>query len=115
MSGLLTVDVEQLLATAGAFRRQQPVPTGLAGTLEGRVSSLVPGTWNGDAASAFRQHWQHRSTAVDQAAEQARQTSSAFEKLASQLSAAKSRFQMAEQQATANRLYITPAFVVLPY
>src|SRR5437588_5000724 len=35
MSGMLQVDLEQLLATAGAFRGQQQVPTGLASTLDG--------------------------------------------------------------------------------
>jgi hypothetical protein len=35
MSGMLQVDLEQLLATAGTFRGQQQVPTGLASTLDG--------------------------------------------------------------------------------
>jgi uncharacterized protein YukE len=87
----------------------------MRGTLDRRVTTLVPGRWQGDAASAFEGHWKKRSTSVTDAARTANLTSSALRTLASELRTAKTLFQRAEQQATANRCYITPAFVVLPY
>jgi uncharacterized protein YukE len=87
----------------------------LKGALDGEVSGLVPAGWEGQAASAFGQHWQQQSAMTAQVAQSAGWMSTAMRMLASELRAAKGLFQQAETSASVNGCYITPFYVVLPY
>lgn len=84
-------------------------------TLDAQVSTLVPGKWYGTAASAFQRNWQEQAAAVYDMAQMSERLSSAMRTLGSELHNAKYKFQLAEDHATANRLYISPWFIVLPY
>jgi uncharacterized protein YukE len=105
---------ETVLRLAAALQQVSATLMQLRTTLDSRVSSLVPAKWQGPAASAFQKHWEDRSDAVHQAAQTADRLSSALQTLGTSLQTAKRLFELAEQHAVANRLYITPAFVVLP-
>lgn len=104
--------VEQL---GTALRRISSELQAMKSTLDGRVSSVVPGTWDGAAASAFQRHWQELARRTSDVADVADQLGSAAAALARGLRTAKTQFQTAETEADANRLQITPAFVVIPY
>ena len=106
---------ETVLRLGVALRQTSTGLMELRTTLDSRVASLVPAQWQGAAATAFQRHWEERSDAIHQAAQTADRLSSAMETLGHSLTTAKRLFQLAEQHATANRLYITPMFLVLPY
>jgi uncharacterized protein YukE len=106
---------ETVLRLGVALRQTSTGLMELRTTLDSRVTSLVPAQWQGAAATAFQRHWEDRSDAIHQAAQTADRLSSAMETLGRSLATAKRLFQLAEQHAAANRLYITPMFVVLPF
>ncbi|HXM56156.1 MAG TPA: WXG100 family type VII secretion target [Candidatus Dormibacteraeota bacterium] len=104
--------IEQL---ANALRQASTGLQELKGTLDAEVSGLVPAGWEGQAASAFGSHWQQQSAMTAQVAQSASWMSTATRVLATELHAARSLFQSAEEAADANACYITPFYVVLPY
>lgn len=83
-------------------------------TLDAQVTGLVPARWRGTAASAFSNRWHQDSVGAESLAQQASLVSDVMVALSSELRSAKSLFQRAEQQAMANRCWITPFFIVLP-
>ncbi|HXM58627.1 MAG TPA: WXG100 family type VII secretion target [Candidatus Dormibacteraeota bacterium] len=105
---------ETVLRLATALQQVATTLMELRTAIDSRVSSLVPARWQGAAASAFQKHCEERSDAIHQAAQTADRLSSALQTLGTSLHTAKRLFQLAEQHAMENRLYITPAFVVLP-
>src|SRR5215471_8526113 len=106
---------ETVLRLSAALRQTSTGLMELRTTLDTRVSSLVPAQWDGDAASAFKQHWEERSDAIHQAAQTADRLSSATQELGTSLATAKRLFQLAEQHAALNRCRIMPGFIVTPY
>ena len=106
---------ETVLRLSAALRQTSTGLMELRTTLDTRVSSLVPAQWEGDAASAFKQHWEERSDAIHQAAQTADRLSSATQELGGSLATAKRLFQLAEQHAALNRCRIMPGFIVMPY
>jgi uncharacterized protein YukE len=106
---------ETISRLAEALRQVQTGLDELKGALDAEVSGLVPGSWNGQAASSFSQHWQQQSAMTAQVAQQTGWMSTAMRVLATELRAALSLFQAAEEAADANACYITPFYVVLPY
>jgi uncharacterized protein YukE len=106
---------ETIERLSDALRQAQTGLDELKGALDAEVSGLVPGSWNGQAASSFSQHWQQQSAMTAQVAQQTGWMSTAMRVLATELRAALSLFQAAEEAADANACYITPFYVVLPY
>jgi uncharacterized protein YukE len=104
--------IEQL---SNALRQASTGLQELKGTLDAEVSGLVPAGWEGQAATAFGSHWHEQSAMTAQVAQSTSWMSTATRMLASELRAAKSLFQSAEEAADANACYITPFYVVLPY
>jgi uncharacterized protein YukE len=106
---------ETIERLSDALRQASTGLNELKGTLDGEVSGLVPAGWEGQAASAFGQHWQQQSAMTAQVAQSAGWMSTAMRVLASEMRAAKGLFQQAETSASVNGCYITPFYVVLPY
>jgi uncharacterized protein YukE len=106
---------ETIERLADALRQAQTGLDELKGTLDAEVSGLVPGSWDGQAASAFGQHWQQQSAMTAQVSQQTGWMSTAMRVLSSELRSALSLFQSAEEAADMNGCYITPFYVVLPY
>src|SRR5215472_7668105 len=74
----------------------------LKAALDAEVAGLVPAGWEGQAASAFEQHWQQQSAMAAQTSQSISWTSTAMRMLASELRAALSLFQSAETAADVN-------------
>src|SRR5437660_8837532 len=90
--------IEQL---ASALRQASSGLEELKGTLDADVPGLTPAGWEGQAASAFGSHWQQQSAMTAQVAQSASWMSTAMRVLSSELRAAKSLFQSAEEAADA--------------
>ena len=61
---------ETIERLADALRQAQTGLDELKSTLDAEVSGLVPGSWDGQAASAFGQHWQQQSAMTAQVSQQ---------------------------------------------
>jgi uncharacterized protein YukE len=92
-------DSTSLYRLSEALRRTSGELQNMRHDLKREVTGLVPANWNGDAASAFQEHWRQRSESIDKTAELARMASTTLATLAGALASAKQLFQSAEAAA----------------
>lgn len=89
----------ELTAAHGALARTQ-------GEVGSAVAQLVPGGWNGGAASAFQGHWGAEASSMDALAGVASRMASTLQQLAAELRHAQAIAQQAESVAGAHGLAI---------
>jgi uncharacterized protein YukE len=97
-------DPPSLLRLAAALQQTSEGLWQLQQTLNQQVTGLVPTSWDGPAATAFRTHWDTRANDVRQAAELARRLQNTIGRLGAELGAAKAQFMVGEEIVMANGL-----------